>query len=582
LDEVDEGASSARGVRRLPRAITRFGLVYVLVAVWVVSALAMPSRPLQDVAASSGGRAAGPTGAGLVDGTATTLAGDPTATTAAASGQGAGRALAGGGGAGVSKGGVACGPGVRQLPGDSYSLPCTPAFHGDNGGATARGVTATTIRVVRRAFPDSANSQAVDAVVAQAGGATQATVRDTREVLQTRFEQFYELYGRHVEWVDYQSRFGNETQETQGRGREGACLDAEVVANELHAFAVIGDKGAVSKPFADCAAERGVVVLDGASYASERFYRDRHPFVWAIIPDCERINYQVGEYVGKRLAGKPARWAGDAALRTQTRKLGVYTPVSDGSDDTCAKIRDQMAAKYHYNADSNYTYVLDVSRFPDQAARGAIQLKRDGVTTVVMACDPISMIFLSQSATSQGWHPEWFLIGLALSDTDNAARLYDQEQVDGHMFGVSYLGATSRLLGPNAEAGKMYRLMTGRQIPDGTEGQLYELTHSYNLLQAAGPRLTPQSLGAGASTIPPATGAPDRAAGYWSFQDGPDGTPGGRDHTEIDDAREVYWRGDVRSTADGKAGSYIETYGGRRFRSGEWPAEEPPVYPERG
>jgi hypothetical protein len=272
----------------------------------------------------------------------------------------------------------------------------------------------------------------------------------------------------------------------------------------------------------------------------------------------------------------------DAALRTRTRKLGVYTPVSDGSDDTCAAIRDQMAKQYRYDTDSNYTYVLDVSRFPDQAARGAIQLKRDGVTTVIMACDPISMIFLSQSATSQGWHPEWFLIGLALSDTDNAARLYDQEQVDGHLFGVSYLGATSRLLGPGSEAGQMYQLITGRQIPDGTEGQLYELTHSYNLLQAAGPRLSPQALGAGAYTIPAATGAPDRAAGYWSFQDAPDGTPGGRDHTEIDDAREVYWRGDVRSTADGKAGSYIETYNGRRFRAGEWPAEDPPVYPGRG
>ena len=119
-------------------------------------------------------------------------------------------------------GGVACGPGVRQLPGNSYAAPCVPAFRGDNGGATARGVTATSIRVVRRAFPDSANSQAVDAVVAQAGGATQATVRSVRSELQKRFDQTYELYGRKVEWVDYTSRFGNETLETQGRGREGA------------------------------------------------------------------------------------------------------------------------------------------------------------------------------------------------------------------------------------------------------------------------------------------------------------------------------------------------------------------------
>ncbi len=156
-------------------------------------------------------------------------------------------------------------------------------------------------------------------------------------MLQEHFAKHYELYGRKVEWVDYESRFGNDTQEIQGRGREGACLDAEVVANELKAFAVVGERAAVSKPFADCAAQRGVVVLNGASYASEKFYRDRHPYVWAIITDCERINYQVGEYVGKRLVGRPAKWAGDPALAKQTRKFGVYTPVGDGEDDTCAQ-----------------------------------------------------------------------------------------------------------------------------------------------------------------------------------------------------------------------------------------------------
>ena len=115
----------------------------------------------------------------------------------------------------------------------------------------------------------------------------------------------------------------------QGRGREGACLDAEVVANELKAFAVIGERTAVSKPFTECAVQRGVVVLDGASYASETFYRDRHPYVWAIITDCERINYQVIEYVAKRLVGRPAV-GGRPAMAKQTRKFGIYTPVGDG------------------------------------------------------------------------------------------------------------------------------------------------------------------------------------------------------------------------------------------------------------
>lgn len=574
---VDERTASTR---RLPTWLTRFGLVYVLLAVWAVAVVTLPSRPLEETNAAVREPAPEAQEHTLEPGAGAETPGAHVGGSEGGSAPGAGtNPITGRPGTGVTKGGVACGPTVRQLPGDSYSLPCIPAFTGDNGGATAQGVTPTSIRVVRRYFPDSANSQAVDAVVAQAGGATHATVRATREQLLKEFEKHYELYGRKVEWVDYESRFGNDTQEVQGRGREGACLDAEVVANELKAFAVIGDRGAVSKPFADCASQRGVVVLDGASYASEKFYRDRYPYVWAFITSCDRINYQVGEYVGKRLVGKPAKFAGDPELAKKIRKLGVYTPASDGEDDSCSKIRDRMADQYGYGSASNYEYVLDVSRFPDEAARGAIQLKRDGVTSVIMACDPISMIFLSQSATSQGWHPEWILIGIILTDTDNAARLYDQEQVDGHMFGMSYLGATAKLLGPNTESGRMYKRATGQTIPAGTTGQFYELTHFYNLLQAAGPRLTPANLGAGAFTIPSNAGGADSAAGYWSFRDGPDGAPGAHDFTLVDDAREVYWRGDVRSSGDGKAGTYIATYGGQRFRNGEWPTEDPPVYP---
>ena len=246
-------------------------------------------------------------------------------------------------------------------------------------------------------------------------------------MLVKEFEKRYELYGRRVEWVDFESRFGNDTQETQGRGREGACLDAEVVANELKAFAVIGDRAAVSKPFADCAAQRGVVVLNGASYGSEKFYRDRHPYAWAFITSCDRINYQVGEYIGKRLV-EPA---GQVRRR---RRTPPSRPGSSASTRRSATARTtpagRSARRWPRSTASartrRYKYVLDVSRFPDEAARGAIQLKRDGVTSVIMACDPISMIFLHQSATSQGWHPEWILIGIILTDTDNAARLYDQ------------------------------------------------------------------------------------------------------------------------------------------------------------
>lgn len=575
--------------------LRRFGVVYVVATAWVVAAAVLPSRPAEQVALA-GDVVEQPTQ--LAEGPPTP--GGPSTVVGATPGVGAdgdtgGQAVAGGpettsGGsvptesttaaAGVSRAGVTCGPGVHQVPGNSYSAPCVPAFAGDNGGATAKGVTEDSIRIVRRRYPESANSQAVDAVVAQAGGADHSVVRQVRQAFIDHFDETYETYGRTIEWIEYESEFGDSTLETQGRGREGACLDAEVIAEELDAFAVVGERTALSKPFSECAAQRGVVVLDGASYASETFYRAHHPYIWAIIMECERINYQVYEYFAKRLAFKPAKYAGSDELRAKERKFGTYTPVGDGGDTACADIGRAEADRTGVDADSEYNYTLDVSRFPDEAARGIIQFKRDGVTSIVLACDAISAIFLTQSATSQNYRPEWLVIGIALTDIDNAARLYDQSQVDGHLFGMSQLGATPKLLGPSGEPGKLYQSITGKQIPAGTSGQFHNASFFYNFIQAAGPVLTPETMAAGARALPP-LGAPDFSLGYWSFQDAPDGTPGGGDHAAIDDSREIYWIANGRSPADGEAGTYVETYGGQRFRNGEWPAEDPPVYPGR-
>ncbi|MDY7106029.1 MAG: ABC transporter substrate-binding protein [Actinomycetota bacterium] len=474
---------------------------------------------------------------------------------------------------------MACEPGVRQIPVSTYAAPCVAAFSGDNGGATYRGVTADEIVIVERTFPESANSQAVDAISEQAGAASDNVDQVVFDTFKEYFNSHFELYGRSVRWVTYESQFGNSTTEAQSKGREEACLDADVVANEIGAFGVIGTRGgAVSSPFAECAAQRGLVVFNGASYFPERFFAERHPFVWSVAMECERIAYQVAEYLGKRLAGKPARFAGDPALASQTRAFGTSVPNNDGYQ-ACVDITERVGEEQHgYSSTSRYNYTLDVSRFPDEANRAVVQFKADGVTTVVLASDPISVVFLTQAATSQDYYPEWFLIGTALQDTDNMGQLYDQQQVDGHMFGMSQLGSTAKVVGPSSEPGRLYELITGEQIPDGTSGGYAGLHMVFNLLQAAGPNLTPDAIAAGARSLPPG-GAPDYPFGYWSLADGPQGTPGAGDHTAVDDSREIYWTRDFVSPVTGSPGTFMETYDGRRFRNGEWPAEDPPVYP---
>jgi hypothetical protein len=176
----------------------------------------------------------------------------------------------------------------------TYADPCVVAWSGNNGGATYRGVTGDTIRIVERSFPDSANSQAVDAVAQQAGAASKEDTARVHKALFDYMNSHFELYGRKVELVPYESQFGNSTDEVQSKGRENACLDADVVANQLHAFGVVEETaGPVSGPFAECAAQRGLFVFEGAAYFPESFYRSYDPYVWSTTMECERISNQV-------------------------------------------------------------------------------------------------------------------------------------------------------------------------------------------------------------------------------------------------------------------------------------------------
>ncbi|MEY2426087.1 MAG: hypothetical protein QOI61_1659, partial [Actinomycetota bacterium] len=487
---------------------------------------------------------------------------------------------------GKTRGGVECKPGVRQLTASRYASPCTAAFTGDNGGATAFGVNSKEVIVVRRGFADSANSNAVNAVVKQAGGADPEYTRAVRDVFVKYFEQQFELYGRHIKFVDYESQHGNSTDEALGQGREGACLDATYIHDTLHAFAVIGGKnaGAVSAVFAECATERGMVTFGAASYYPEKWYKSQKNYSWGGVMECERISYQLSEYIGKRLVNKKAKWAGDPVTRNTKRKFAVYIP-DDPNYQYCNEISKEILEKKYgvkKSETSQYNYRLDVSRFADQASQAIVQFHADQSTTIILACDPISTIFLTQNASKQGFFPEWVQIGTALSDVDNAARLWDQTEVDGHLFGPSQLGSTPKLFGPQSEPAILYKALTGKSLTEGgaTDGAYWSYIGLYSVFQSAGPNLSKDAIAAGTFSLPPA-GAPDYSVGYFSYRDGPDATPGALDHTGIDDAREIYWMGTKQSDFDGETGTYVETYGGKRFRNGEWPAEDPPIYPGR-
>ena len=610
---LDEGSSGlddpyVRGAVRLGHHLRRYQPFYVFGILWIVMAALFPSvNPLngtgngggfQNVGAGdfgnggAGSTASGsPTGGGSGGGSsAVGSAGSPGSATSGRSGVTA--SSAGGGSAPSASvaaaraaqaaasqtvGGFDCGPGGRQIPWSLYAAPCQVASDGANPGATAPGVSGAEIIVVERNYPETANSRAVSATLVQAGFADPVITQNVRNDWWGWFNSVYDMYGRQVKHVQWEAQNGDSTKEAQSQGKEEACLDADVIAKEIGAFAI--DEGG-SGPMGECVAERGVAAFNAGAYFPESWYRRFHPYLYNVLMECERISLQTSEYVGKRLSHKKAKWALDPLYQQSERLFGTYVPDNDEYQHCVSKYRNELQSKYDTDPGPKYDYILDVSRFADEAAKAVVQFKAAGVTSLILACDPISVIFLTGAAESQQWGPEWILIGVAAQDTDLFGRLYAQSRVDGHMFGISQLGDIGTLIGKGSESGESYRAIPRDKrmyddMPDGTNGDYYTLLHVFNGLQLAGPNLNAQSLFEGycgrygeARQLP---------AGLWRFNTNSDGSPG-CDHTAIEDSREVYWDFGTKGP-DGKDGTFIATMDGKRFTNGEWPKGDPQVYP---
>ncbi|MHB1924269.1 MAG: hypothetical protein ACYCSJ_06235 [Acidimicrobiales bacterium] len=489
-------------------------------------------------------------------------------------------------GSGTTIGGTACTPSTPQFD-SPYADPCVAKFTGSNGGATYNGVTANTITISRREFPETANGQEI---AAQAKNEGYALPQVTDQVMQTfvnYFNSAYDLYGRKVV-IQPVASTSNYTAELLNTNQAQACADADKIANQVHAFGDIGIgedfQGGGTSVFAQCAAQQKMMVFDAAAYFNEGFYQQNNPYIWGIAQDCTRIANNSAEAYSKLLAGKPANYAGDASLRTQTRKFGIYVPNLPAYTSCTTQSQQEMEQLYHIPASAvstEFTYGLDISTFQQSAQQAIVQFKAAGVTTIITACDSFSLALLTKAAAAQNYHPEWLLNGVAGDDTDSVAQTYDPSEVTGHLFGLSEASPQTQIFGPSSLAGQLYQKLTGHQIPAGTDGYYSDLVWMFDALQAAGPDLTPQNVARGVHALP-ALGAPNYTFGKWDLSTNPEGKVGYGDHTLISDARFIYWNGNGTSQDNGQKGTYVPVFSGQRFGIGQWPTKLPPLFTVSG
>src|SRR5438874_7168553 len=182
-----------------------YGPFLALALVQALFIVAAPSKAPDRTALSAGGvnGGRGPAASnGFASPGATGGAGETPGAAGGGTGGGATGAASGGGGEVVSNvggGGLAAGD-TSHCVGDyqfdvllSHGPPCQPVFAGDNGGATADGVTGDEVKVI---YFESTPNEQVNTILGAKGLATSSQEEDAAiSAFQTFINSHYELYG---------------------------------------------------------------------------------------------------------------------------------------------------------------------------------------------------------------------------------------------------------------------------------------------------------------------------------------------------------------------------------------------------
>jgi hypothetical protein len=461
--------------------------------------------------------------------------------------------------------GPTCDPttGVLRLP-LSPAPQCFAPFTGDNGGASATGVTGDAIRVV--VYLPQRNDPILSFIYRQIGNTDTpdkvfATYQGFNEIL----DRYYETYGRTVELVPYEAT-GNISDPV------AAAADAETIARDLQPFAVVGGP-LLTEAFSDTLAANRVLCISCGPGQPTSWYEERAPYVWDIAKNPQQNLMLVAEYVVKRLGGRPAVYGGEG-VRGRERRLGyVYLSSTPQTE--------QLRRGFEAQLEEGGVELAETASYEDPVAIAArageimARFRDAGITTVLYTGDPLAPQALTRAATEQGFFPEWVITGSSLVDTTIFGRTYDEQQWR-RAFGPSNLFA--RVSPEVAGSGYLYRWWHGEPPPAQQSALILpNLQLLYAVLQGAGTELSPEQFRRTIFAADIVRGSVIAPQISWGNR----GIFPGTDYSGLDDQTEVWWDPDVTCPDEiGNEGrgcwSYAE--GGRRYLPGQWTREQPRLF----
>ena len=450
-----------------------------------------------------------------------------------------------------------------------YAPPCVePWAGGDNGGATAPGVTTDTITVaLYQTQPDLLQQTFFE----NTGSDESLTKeRETTQAYIDYFSAHYELYGRKVELVTVKASGAPDDE-------VAAKADAIKVATEVKAFASFGGP-AQTDAYAEELAARGVLCVGDCLIAQpQRFLVQHAPYLWPTLASPEQASEHWAAFVGTQLARRKATYAGDKKLAAKQRTFGVVHYDDDAGTfrQSVAHFKDLLAG-YRVKTATTVPYSLDLATAQEDARLVVTKLQTSGVTTVLLAADPVFPTFLTREATNQGYFPEWVVLGYAFTDTAVFGRQYDQQQW-AHAFGVSLL--PTRTADDVDEFATILEWQTGEPPAAKTFRELVQAPLIFFTgVHLAGPRLTAKTFGAGLDRFPAdAPTVPTRLHLSW----GRHHIWKGLDVTGSDDATVVWWDPDATGPDEvGRDGTGLYRFAdeGARYLPGGWPKRPVGLY----
>jgi len=432
-----------------------------------------------------------------------------------------------------------------------------------NGGATAQGVTATSVKVVA-VIPSAARSTAQSAAAGPkyAGDGTASTWENVLHDYLFANKDFYELWGRSLDVTTYTST-----------GTDEAAQLADAVAiKAMKPFAVLNLDSFGLDTLVTSLAKAKILVNSYSTSPAEA--AAVAPYRWGANPDANAAGANSAEVIGKTLVGKKAEFGGDD-VKDQTRKFGLVTIDGDldikSFKDSLGKYKGTITSESSYPGSGGALGDPVVSQ--QQAPVMVQRMKDAGVTTVILFTDAAMNTALMSQADQQGWHPEWFYTGNGYAELPVLASGTPATQAS-HALGISNFGPYYKAP-DNLAALTAMNWFWGKGVGSTSGAVAAAPTWLLQGIHYAGPDLTAKNFAQGLFAAPAVGGNPDNPLVPLSGYGRTTGLPYDAYSPGPADFYPFFVDPDVTATDPG-TGTQIKhanffVANGQRFHVGTWP-----------